>query len=163
MIRIIGGGKAGKLVCVCHPVEFAAVNDGAAYGCVMSVQVLGRGVGDDIGAPFDRPAVDGSGKGVIYDERYAVRVSCLCETLDVKDDECGVGDGLAENSLGVGAESLFELFVAAVRIDESEFDAHLAHCDIEKVERTAINRRGAHNMVAAGRDVEDTEKVSGLA
>ena len=120
MIGRIGSSEAGELVSVCHPVEFATVNNGTAYGCVVSVQILGRGVGDDVSAPFDWPAVNGSGKGVVYDERYAVRVRCLCEALDIKDDEGGVSDGLAENSLGVGAESLFELFVAAVRIDESE-------------------------------------------
>ena len=98
MIGRVGSGEAGELVGVCHPVEFAAVNNGAAYGCVVSVQVFGRGVGDDVSAPFDRPAVNGSGKGVVYDERYAVRVRCLCEALDIKDDEGGVSDRKAFSS-----------------------------------------------------------------
>ena len=91
---------------MCHPVEFTAVNDRAAYGCVVSVQILGSGVRDNVSAPFDRPAVDGGCKCVVDDERNAVRVRCLCEALDVEDDKRGIGDCLTENSLGVGTESL---------------------------------------------------------
>ena len=64
--------------------------------------VLGGGVGDDIRPPFNGTAVHRRGECVVHDEGDAVSVGCLGEFFNVQDGQGRVGDGLAEDRLGVG-------------------------------------------------------------
>ena len=146
-----------------HPVKFPAVYDRAADCGVVAVHVLGCGMGHDIRSPFDRTAVNRGGKCVVDDERNTVRVRGFGETLDVKYHKGRVGDGLAEYSLGIGTECLLQFLITAVGINECKFYPHLPHCDVEKIVGAAVYSGSAHNMVAAGSDIEYAEEIGSLA
>ena len=85
------------------------------------------------------------------------------EALDIEDGERGVGDGLAENGLGVGPERGLQLLVRAIRGDEGALKAHAAHGMGEQVIGAAVDGGARHHMVAAAGDIEDGEEVRGLA
>ena len=61
------------------------------------------------------------------------------EALDVEHAQSGVGDALAEHSLGVGSERGVKLLVGAVGRNKGEVDAHSLHRDGEQVVRPAVN------------------------
>ena len=85
----------------------------------MAVHIFGGAVGNDVGSPFKGAAVDGRGKRVVHNEGHAVAVCNLGKTLNVEYVAAGVGDGLSEDALGVGAEGCLNLLVGGVGIDES--------------------------------------------
>ena len=163
VIAFIRRGETGELVRVLFPVEFTAVHDGAAYTAAVAVHVLGGGVGHDIRAPFNGTAVDRGGEGVVDDQRDAVGMGGFRELLNVQDAQGRVGDGFAEEGLGVGAESGVQLFIGAVRADEGEVDAHLFHRDGEEVVGAAVDGGTGHHVVARVGDVEDGIEVGCLA
>ena len=129
MIALVGGGEAGELVGVGHPVKLAGVHNGPSHGVGVAVHVLGGGVGHDVGPPLKGVAVDGGGKGVVYDEGHAMGVGGLGKALNVQHREGGVGDGLAEDGLGVGAEGGLQLSVGAVGVYKGERHPHALHGD----------------------------------
>ena len=163
VIGVIGSGQSRELVSVCHPVEFAAVDDRAANRCVVSIHVFGRGMCDDIRAPLNGSAVNRGGKCVVDDQRNTMCMRCVCKTLDVKYYKSGIGDGLAKNSLGIRLESVLQFLVAAVGINESEINAHLAHGYVEQIECASVDGRSAYNVISASCNIEDTEEVSSLS
>ena len=158
VIGFIRCGQAGELVRMCHPVKVSAVDDAAAHGRVVAVHIFGRRMDHDVSAPLEGPAVDGRREGVVDDQRHAVGMRGLCEALDVKDDQGRVGDGLAEDRLGLRAEGRLQLLVGAVGVHEGKVDAHAAHGDIEEVEGSAVDRGGDDNMVAASGQVKHGEE-----
>src|SRR5699024_6770081 len=153
VVALVGGGQAGELVGVGHPVKVAAVHDGAAHTRAVAVHILGGGVGDDVGAPLDGPAVDRGGEGVVHDQGHAVGVGRLGKLFNVQHGEGGVGDGLAEHGLGVGAESGVQLFLGGGGGDEGDVDAHFGHCDRDQVEGAAVDGGGGDDVVPALADV----------
>ena len=163
MVALVRGTQAGKLLGIGGPVELAAVHDAAAHGSAVAVHVLGGGMGHDVRAPLEGPAVHRSGKGVVHDQGHAVGVGRLGELLNVQHGQCGVGDGLAEHSLGVGPEGSVQLLLGAVRVHEGELHAHPPHGHREQVVGAAVNAGAAHHMVAAARDVEHRIEVGCLA
>ena len=162
VVAFVRRAEAGELVGMGHPVELAGIHDTAANACAVAVHVLGGGVDDDVRPPLEGAAVHGRGEGVVHDERHAVGMGGLGEALDIEDHEGGVGDGLAEHGLGVGAEGGFELFVGAVGRNEGEVDAHALHGDGEEVVRAAVDGGGSHDMVALAGKVEHAEEGGGL-
>ena len=163
VIGIVGSGKSRELVGMCHPVEFAAVNDRSAYRCVVSVHIFGSGMSDDICTPLERAAVDGRCKSIVHDERNSMGVRSFGKSLNVKDNKRGIGDRLAKNSFGIRLESILKFFIGAVGIDESEINSHLAHSHVEEVESAAVDSGSADDVISACRDVENTEEVGCLA
>ena len=89
-------------------------------------------------------------------------VGGLGELLDVQHGEGGVGDGLAEDGLGVGPEGGVQLLLGAVRVKEGGFQTHLLHGDGEQVEAAAVDGGAGDDVVAAARDIEHSHKVGGL-
>ena len=87
----------------------------------------------------------------------------LGEALDVEHRQRRVGDRLAEDALGVGAERRLELLVGAVRIDERALEPHAAHRVQKQVERAAVDGGARDHMVAAAGDIEHREEVGSLA
>ena len=120
-------------------------------------------MGDDIRAPFNRPAVDGSGESVVNNERHAVTVRSIRELFDVEDGQGGVGDGFAENRPGVGAESRVELFHGAVRGKEGEIHSHFPHGDGKEIVGAAVNRGRGDHMVPGSGNIENGKEVRSLA
>ena len=163
VVAVIRGAQAGELVGVGHPVELAAVHDGTAQYGAMAVHVLGGGVGHDVGTPLEGAAVDRGGEGVVHDERHAVGVGCLRKLFNVQHGQGGVGDGLAEHDLGVGAERGVQLFLGAQRVHKGGLDAHLFHGDRDEVEGAAVDGAGCHDVVTGLAKVEQGEEVGSLA
>ena len=86
----------------------------------------------------------------------------LRELLDVENSQGGICDGLAENRLGVRLERRVQLLGSAVGAYEREINAHLAHGNVEQIERTAVDRAGSDYVVSAACDVEHREEVRSL-
>ena len=128
----------------------------------MAVHVLGGGVGDDVGAPLKGTAVNGGGEGVVHDQGNAVGVSSLGKLLDIQHRQGGVGDGLAENGLGVGTESGVQLFLGAVGVDKGHFQTHPLHGDGEQIEAAAVNGGAGNDMVTAACNIEHGHEVGSL-
>jgi hypothetical protein len=55
-------------------------------------------------------------EGVVHDEGHAVGVGGGGKCFNVQHRQGGVGDGLAEHRLGVGAEGCLQLAGGAVRV-----------------------------------------------
>ena len=90
-------------------------------------------------------------------------VGSLGKLLNVQDGEGGVGDGLAEDCLGVGPESGVELLLGALGVHKGELNAHTLHGDGEQVKGAAVDGGGGDHVVAAAGDVEDSIEVGRLA
>ena len=73
--------------------------------------------------------------------------------------EGGVGDGLAEDRLRVGAEGGLELGLRAIGCHERAAHAHALERVREQVERSAVDSGARDDVVARTRDVEDGEEV----
>ena len=162
VIRLVGGGETGELIGVRGPVEATGVHDGTAHGRAVTVHVLGGGVRHDIGAPLDGTAIDGRGERVVHDQRHAMGMRGGGETLDVEHGECRIGDGLAEDALGVGAEGRLELLIGRVGGDKGALQAHAAHGVDEQIVAAPVDGRARHHVIARPGDIEDGEEVRGL-
>ena len=163
VVALIRRTQAGELVGVLCPVKPAGIHNAAADGAGVAVHVLGGGVGHDVRAPLDGPAVHRGGEGVVHDEGHAVGVGGGGELLNVQYREGGVGDGLAEHRFGVGPEGGVQLLRRAVRGDEGHLQAHALHGHGQKVVGAAVDGAGGHHMVPAGGDVEYGVEVGRLA
>ena len=159
----VGGGEAGEFVGILVPGEVAAVHQGTAHGDAVAVDVLGGGVGDDIGPPFKRTAQHGGGEGVVHHQRQAVFVRHLGPALDVEDLYAGVGDGLPEDQLGVGLDGGLNFLVAGVGTQEGDADAQFGKAHAQQVEGAAVDVVGGDDMVPGAGDVEHREEIGGLA
>ena len=155
-------GEALETVVVCFPIEVAAIHDAAADCHSVAIHVLGRGVGHDVNAEFDRTAENRSRERVIDDHRDSVLVSDVGEALEVQNLASRVCNCFAEEALGVRAESLFDFFVGSVLVHERAFDAELLHRDGEEVARAAVNSARANEVVTRFADVEDGVEVGCL-
>ena len=163
VVALVGRGEPGKLVGVGHPIEVAGIHDDTADGGAVAVHVLGSGMRHDVGTPLNGPAQHRRGEGVVHDERHPVGVGRRSEALDVEHGERGVGDGLAEDALGVGTEGRRQLLVGAVRVHEGAFQPHASHGMGEQVVGAAVDSRGGHHVIARAGDVEHGEEVRRLA
>ena len=163
MIALVRRAQSWEFVGVSHPVEFSAIDDATTKCCRMSVKILGCRMRNDISTPFEWPAHDRSGEGVVDDQRNAMGMGCICELLDIEHRESRICYRLAEHGFGVGLESCIELFGGAVGAHERELDAHFGHRNCEKVICASIYRIGCDDVVACGSNVEDGEEVRGLA
>ena len=67
VVRLVGSGKTGEMVGMGLPVEVAGIHHTSSHLSGMAIHVLRSGMGDDVASPLKRTAVDGRGKGVVYD------------------------------------------------------------------------------------------------
>ena len=129
----------------------------------MAVDVLCRGVRNDVAAKLDRTAVNRCCERVVHDERNAVVVRESSELLDVEDVNCRICDGLAEYALCVRADVLLELFKRQSLVNECALNAHLLECNAEEIVCAAVDIGRCDEMVACLADVEYCEEVCCLA
>ena len=163
MVAVVGGTQAGEFFRVGQPVKISAVHNTAPHPGPVAVHIFGGGVGHNIAAPLEGPAVDGGGKGVVHNQGHAVAVCGLGKLLNIQHGEGRIGDGFAKHRLGVGLKRRVQLLLGTVGGDEGEVDAHLPHSDVEKVVGAAIDGGGGHHMVAAVGNIEDGVEVGRLA
>jgi hypothetical protein len=129
----------------------------------VAAEVLRRGVDDDVGAPLQRAEEVRRRDRVVDDERHADLVGDGGDRLDVEDVLLRVGDGLAEERLGVGAgRGAPGLGVVRV-LDEADLDAEPGQAVVEEVVRAAVEAGAGHDVVARLGDVEDRQRLRGLA
>ena len=147
---------------VCFPVEVAAIHNASTDCHGVAVHVLGRGVGHDVNAEFNRTAENRGRERVIDNHRNAVLVGDVSKALEVQNLASRVCDGFAEEALGVRAESLLDFFVRGILVDERAFDAELLHRHGEEVARAAVNSRSANEVVTGFADVEHSVEVRSL-
>ena len=145
-----------------QPVEVNAVHYHTAHLCGQSVHIFRGGVGDDVGAPFKRPAVHGRGESIVHDEGHPVLVGNLSEALDVENGTARVRDGLAEECFRVRTEGGLNLLVAGFLRDKRTLDAEFFQRHTEEVVGTAVDFVGGDEVVAGLTDVEDGVEVGGL-
>lgn len=118
MVGIVRRSESGEFLRMGHPVEVAGIHDRAAHAGAVTVHIFGGGVRDDIHAILEWTTVDWCGERVIDDQWHAVAVRCVRELFEIKNDERRIGDGFAEDRLGVRLECRFEFFLGAVRAYE---------------------------------------------
>ena len=158
----IGRGEARKTLGIGTPVELTRVDDHAADGLGVAVEVLGRGVHHDVGPPFERTAEIGGAKGVVHDERHTVTVGNTGKLLDIEYVHGGVGHGLAKDGLGVRTEGGRNLLFAGIGVHIAYVDAELLKGNRKEVDRAAVDGGGTHHMVARFEDVEQRDECGTL-
>ena len=162
VIGFIRCAEAGILVRVSHPVEIAAVYDGAADSRSMAVHVFGGGMGHDIRAPFDGPAVDRGREGIVHDQRHAVGMGNFGKLLNIQDCQGRIGNGLAEHGPCIVFKSSMQLFFRGVGRDEGRLDPHFGHGDRDQIEGPAVDRGGRNDMAACFTDIEKRKEIGRL-
>ena len=145
------------------PVEIAAVHQAAADGGAVAVDVLGRGMRDNVRAPFEGTAMDRRRKGIVDHQRHAVRMGDLRESLDIQHFHTRIGKGLAEKKLRFRTEAGIHLFIRGLVVHEGDVDAHLLQGHAQQVEGAAVDVVQAHDVVPRLADVQAGEEVRSLA
>ena len=114
----------------------------------MAVDVLGRGVDDDIGAEPQRLLEIGRGEGVVNDhlDLGIVLVSDPGDFGDVHDLQCRVAGGLEVHDLCLWRQGCFQSLQIG-QIQELCRDAKLAHAVIHQRKRAAIERVRGENLI----------------
>ena len=163
MVGSIRRGQARELVRMGLPVEVAAVHQAAADGSAMAVDVLGRGMRDDVRAPLEGTAMDRRRKSIVDHQRHAVRMGDLREALDIQHFHARVGEGLAEKKLGFRTEAGVHIFIRGLVVHEGDVDAHLLQGHAQQVEGAAVDVVQAHDVVPRLADVQAGEEVRRLA
>ena len=122
-----------------RPVERSRLHDHPADARAMAADEFGRGVDDDVGAPFDRAAEIGRGEGVVDDQRKPMIVGQGRQRRDIQDVSAGIADGLPVKGLGVLADRRLP-GIRIVGIDPGQADGHLAQHVLELVHGPAVER-----------------------
>ena len=97
--------------------DFFLAQHATGQDIVVSGQVLGGAVGDQVDAELQGPLVEGRGKGGVDDGHDMVPPSDLVELHQVKDVQVGVGGRLGEDEAGVGLDAGLQGLVIAERHD----------------------------------------------
>ena len=163
MIAVVGSTQTGEFLRIRHPVEVAAINNNSTHLTCSTIHIFSGTVRHNVGAPFERAAVDGCSESIVHNEWHAVTVRYACELLYVEHGASGIADGFAEYKLGVRAESLLNFLFAVVGIHESALYAELLQCHAKQIERATINLVARHYMVACLTDIEHRVKIGSLA
>ena len=79
--------------------ELLGAEDRAAQGAALAIDVLGGGVDDDVGAPFERPLQHRRGEGVVEHDLGAGLVRHVAHRPDVDDVEHRVGRRFEQHGL----------------------------------------------------------------
>ena len=162
MVAVVGSTQTWKLIGMSEPVEISTIHDAASHLAGCSIHILGGAMGYDVGTPFEGTAVDRCGKGVVDDKWHSILMGNACKFLDIKYRTSRITDGLAEDYLGVGTESLLYLFFGVVRVDKGAVDTKLLECDTKQIECATIDLVACHNMVACLADIEHCIEVGSL-
>ena len=117
---------------------------------------------DDVGAVGQRLDQVRGGDGVVDDQRHAGVMRNGRDVRDVEDVVLRVGDGLAEERLGVRSHRGPPGIQIVGVLDEADLDADLGQRVVEQVVGAAVEPRTRHDVVAGVGEVEDREVLGGL-
>ena len=159
---VAGIGRGEVVEAPAGPVEVAAVDDDAADGGAVAAQELGGAVGDDVGAPFERAAEIGRGKGVVDHQRDVVGLCDGRNLFEGEDKDVGIAQGLTVDDLGVGLDcGLKGGRIAGV--DKGDVDAQARERVVELVEGAAIEPCAADDVIACAAEGEDGHGLRAVA
>ena len=152
-----------EFVGMSRPIKLATVDDATSYTATLSVEIFRRGVGHDVGSPFEGTAVHRCRERIVHHERHSVGMCKACPTLNVAHTATRVSDGFAKHQLRVGAESSLNFLVSGIETDKGTVDAHFLERYGKEVEGAAIDAVGGDKVVASIADVEHCEEVGSLS
>ena len=139
MIAVVRCAQSRIFICMCHPVEFAAVYDCSAECGSVSVHVLCGRVCDNICAPLNWSAVYRCREGIVHYKRYSVIVCHLCKKLYIKHRKRRIGNSLTKHKLCVWSECCIQLLLCSIRRYECSCNTHLCHSYRDEVEGASID------------------------
>ena len=113
---------------------------------------------DDVGAPLDRAAEKRRRERVVDDQRELVVVRDGRDRFDVEHVAAGIADRLAVERLGVVADGGLPR-VRIVGIDPRQLHRHLAQQVLELVDRSAVQRRRRHDVIAGRQQREQRRRL----
>ena len=163
VVALVRSAETREFLGIRHPVEVTAIHNHAAYLRCGAIHILSGRVGNDVGSPFKRTAVDRGGKGIVHDERHPVLMGDAGKLFNIEYGAARVADGFAKHHLGVRAESLLNLLLAGIRVYEGALDAQLLQGNTEEVEGAAVNLVRGNDVVARLADVEHGVEVGSLS
>ena len=136
--RISAGGS---------PVKASAVYNNSAEGRAVTADKLGGGMNDYVRAVLERTDKVGCAEGVVDNERQAVRVGDLCQSVDVGDVAVGIAEGLDVDRLCVGLNRRRDL-LEIMDVDKSGVDAVKRKRVRQQVGRAAVDRLLSYYVLA---------------
>ena len=145
-----------------RPVEFSRFHHDAAHRIAVPAEELRRRVGDDIRAPFERPAQIRRRQRVIDDQRQARRVRDLRDRRQIDDDAARVGQALDEDRLAPRRQRAAEILRIG-RIDEMAGPAELLERQPELRQRAAIQVARRQELVALLQHRREHQELRGMA
>ena len=116
----------------------------------------------DVRPKFNGAAQNRRGERVVHEQRHAVPMGDAGELFDIQHFNARVGDGLAEQRLGVGAERGLNLVFGGFRRHESHFNAKPLERHGEQVQRAAVDGGGTDDMIPGGGKGQDGKRGRGL-
>ena len=119
--------------------KLRGTDDEAGYNIAVTVEVLGRGMYDNVGSELKRSLKGGGGKGVVADDLDVpvVLMRGLCQKLDVGDLKVGVCRSFEIHGNGVLFEVGGEIFELA-QVGEGNFYTVLGHAVLQQREGAAV-------------------------
>ena len=129
----------------------------------VAVDVLGRGMGDDVRTPLEGTAMDGRREGIVDHQRHAVRMGNLREALDIEHFHTRIGERLSEQELRLRTEAGVHFLIRGLVVHEGDVYPHLFQGNAEQVEGAAVDVVQAHDVVPRLADVQAGKEVRRLA
>jgi len=134
--------------------EFIASQDRTGEDVVMSGEVLGAAVNDEVDAVFERALVH-RGRECAVDEGKDLVFFCdRDELVEVEDVEIWIGGGFADNETGFSGDGFVESFVVAER-DDSAVDSEPLDVGTAEFEGFFVRVVGDDNVISAADEGED--------
>src|SRR5574344_360859 len=94
----------------------------------------------NICAEFKRSAVDRGCECIVNNKRYTVLMCKSCKLFKIKNGACRISNCLTKDTLRIRLDILAKLLVRKLLVDKCAFDAHLCHCNSEKIVSSAVDR-----------------------
>ena len=129
MIGGIGLTQSRVFVGMRTPVEVTAIHNTATHGRSMTIHILRCRVCHNVSTPFERTAIDRSGKGIIDDQRNAMLMGNSRKLLDIEHLHTRIGNRLTEKQFGVRTERLTDLLFGSSLIDKGTFNTQFLQGD----------------------------------
>ena len=89
-------------------------------------------------------------------------MSGLCPTLNIKNNQCRICNGLTKDALCIWSECCVNLLVSCIWRDKRALNTHLLKSDSKQVKGAAIDGRQGDKMISSLSDIKDGKEVCGL-
>lgn len=146
---MVGGVGLGdlRILAARLPIEVAAIDNHTAQRGTVAANELSCGVNDDVGAMLQRTEQIRSAEGVIDDDRQAMLLGDLGDSVDVGNIGVGVTERLEVDDRGIVLDGTLDL-VQVMGVDKGGLDTKLGERVLQQVVGTAVDGLLGHHMVA---------------